>query len=179
LLGAVLHRVSSWTKSFVVCASLLGCASSGGAKESADASGPREGPVEFSLAGVDGSPIESGKLRGRVTVLLFVTTFDVPSQAQAKRLEDLYRIHAPRLNAVAVIIEAPRYVDLARSYREVLGLNYAIAMADKSSLAEHPQFRYVNAVPSWIFLDREGMVSSVASGALSPEQLVEMARRAE
>lgn len=144
-----------------------------------DASDAPEKPVHFSFAGVDGKAIESRDLRGRVTVLLFVTTFDIPSQAQAKRLEDLYRTHSPRLNAVAVVIEAPRYVDLARSYRQVLGLNYAIAMADKSSLAEHPQFRFVHAVPSWIFLDREGRINSSASGALSPGELEEMARQAE
>lgn len=138
----------------------------------AEAKAPQsDAPLDFSFAGIDGSAVDSSSMRGRVTVLLFVTTFDVASQAQAKRLEDVYRQHAPRINAVAVVLEAPRYVDLARSFRDVLGLNYSIAMADKTSLAGHPQLKHVGAVPGWIFLDRSGRVSSVASGALSPARL--------
>lgn len=136
-------------------------------------------PVDFSFAGIDGSAVDASSTRGRVTVLLFVTTFDVASQTQAKRLEDVYRLHAPRINAVAVVLEAPRHVDLARTFRDVLGLNYSIAMADKTSLASHPQLKHVGAVPAWIFLDRSGRVRSVASGALHPDRIEALVGEAE
>ena len=74
--------------------------------------------------------VSSEELRGRATVLLFVTTFDLASQAEAKHLEDLYRTHKPRINAVAVVMEAPKYAPLARSFAEVLGLSYPVALAD-------------------------------------------------
>src|SRR5690606_35375870 len=110
--------------------------------------------LEFAFPSVDGTPIASSALLGRVSVLLFVTTFDVASQAQARRLEDLYRTHAPRLNALGVVVEAPRYADLARTFRDSLGLSYPLAMADRTVLESHSVFRQVQAVPAWIFLDR-------------------------
>jgi hypothetical protein len=134
--------------------------------------------LEFAFAGLSGEAISSAQTRGRVTVLLFVTTFDLPSQAAAKRLEDLYRTHVPRLNAVAVVMEAPRHVELARAFRETLGLSYPLGMVDKRELSEHPQLRNVQTVPSWIFLSRQGRVSFVAVGGVSPEQLEEAARSA-
>jgi peroxiredoxin len=157
---------------------LLGC----GPKKTAapeNQSPQNEAPIDFSFAGIDGSAVDASSTRGRATVLLFVTTFDVASQTQAKRLEDAYRLHAPRINAVAVVLEAPRYVDLARSFRDVLGLSYSIAMADKASLASNPQLKHVGAVPAWIFLDRSGRVSSVASGALHPDRIEALVGEAE
>jgi hypothetical protein len=157
-------------------------ASACGAKKSAAAPGADTSagkPLHFTFAGVDGEPLDSGSTRGRVTVLLFVTTFDVASQSQAKRLQDIYRMHAPRINAAAIVLEAPRYADLARSFGEVLGLSYPIAMADKESLKTHPQLHYIEAVPAWLFLDREGRISAVGAGALEPDRIEELVVAAE
>lgn len=155
----------------------VGCATP--SKPAQSSSESAVSPLDFSLAGLDGEPLDAAEFRGRVTVLLFVTTFDIPSQAQAKRLQDLHRTHVPRINAVGVILEAPRYVELARSYREVLGLSYPLGMVDKESLEKHPQLHHVSGVPAWIFLDREGKIRSAASGPLTPSELEERLRSIE
>jgi hypothetical protein len=106
-----------------------------------------------------------------VTVLLFVTTFDVFSQAAAKRLEDAFRSHVPRINALAVVMEAPQYVDLARSFRDVLELSYPVAIEDKRELQRQGVLSMVQGVPAWIFLNERGQVFAGGSGALSLSEL--------
>lgn len=112
-------------------------------------------------------------------MLLFLTTFDVFSQAAAKRLESFVRSHTPRLNAVAVVLEAPQYAELARSFRDTLALGYPVVLADQASLQSHPVFSAVKTVPAWIFLDRQAKVATTGTGALSIEQLRQAARLAE
>jgi hypothetical protein len=135
--------------------------------------------VEYAFGGIDGEVVSSMSTRGRVTILLFVTTFDVTSQAQARRLEDLFRTHVPRLNAVAVVLEAPRYVDLARTFRDVLGLHYPVAMVDQHAQGAHSILARVKAVPTWIVLDARGRLTFATEGALTPAELEKVVQRAE
>ncbi len=167
---------------FIVFALVLALTSSCGSRPSPAPKGgtDRDGQVlEFSLPNPDGELVRSKNLRDRVTVLLFLTTFDIASQAQARRLEDLYRTHTPRINAIGVVVEAPRYSDLVAEYRASLGLSYDLVMGERQVLDEHPVFRRVKSVPAWIILDREGTVKSSASGALTLDELEELVRAAE
>lgn len=135
--------------------------------------------LDFSLPGLDGELVESKHLLGRVTVLLFLTTFDVASQAQARRLEDLHRMHVPRLNALGIVVEAPRYATLASEYQKSLGLSYPLVMGERAVLDAHQDLRNVKSVPAWIVLDREGQVVSSAAGSLSLDELEDMVSKAE
>lgn len=135
--------------------------------------------LDFSLPGLDGKLVESKQLRGRVTVLLFLTTFDVASQAQARRLEDLYRTHVPRLNVLGVVVEAPRYATLVSEYRNSLGLSFPLVMAERAVLDAHRDLRNVKSVPAWIILNREGVVISSAAGALNFDDLEKLVSEAE
>lgn len=155
---------------------ILSCAPR--AEEAVRAPEPKE-HLEFSLPGLDGRLVESQELRGRVTVLLFLTTFDIASQAQARRLEDLYRSHVPRLNALGVVVEAPRYAALASEYRESLGLSYPLVMGERAVLDAHEDLQNVLSVPAWIVLNREGRVVSSAAGALSFDALEALVSEAE
>lgn len=169
----VVHRLSAC----VLFVTLFSCA---GRKDTSSTSARVRGEVvEYSFGGIDGEVINSWENQGRVTVLLFVTTFDIASQAQARRLEDLVRTHVPRLNAVAVVLEAPRYVSLARTFRDVLDLHYPVAMVDQHAISEHPILANVKAVPTWLILDQKGRLSAVRSGAYAPEELEQAAKDAE
>lgn len=135
--------------------------------------------LEFSLPDLDGKLVDSKALRGRVTVLLFVTTFDVASQAEARRLEDLYHTHSPRLNALGVVVEAPRYAALVGEYRQSLGLSYPLVMGEREVLDSHKDLRHVKSVPAWIILSRDGEVVSSAAGTLTLDELEKLVREAE
>lgn len=170
-------KVSTRICDFFLLLVLSGCA--GGTNAGVGSSRSHGDVVEFAFGDIDGGVVSSMTTRGRVTVLLFVTTFDVSSQAQARRLEDLYRTHVPRLNATAVVLEAPRYVDLARTFRDVLDLHYPVTMVDQHAQSEHPILAKVKMVPTWLILDAAGRLSFVTTGALSPTQLDEAVQSAE
>ncbi len=155
---------------------VIGCQKRGAAGATPHSEGA---PIEYSFGTIDGEVERSSAHRGRVTVLLFLTTFDVMSQASAKRLEDLARSHAPRINALGVVLEAPQYVELVRSFREVLGLSYPLALSEIGRLRTQGMLGAVQTVPAWVFLDRSGRIRFAGSGALTMEQLEQAVRTAE
>ena len=161
----------------VLLSASFACATS--PKEEVKSKKGRSTVLDFSLPGLDGDLISAQQMRGRVTILLFLTTFDVASQAQARRLEDLYRTHAPRVNALGVVVEAPRYATLVSEYRHSLGLSFPLVMGERAVLDTHRELRNVTSVPAWIILNREGEVMSSAAGALSFDELEKLVREAE
>ena len=135
--------------------------------------------VDFAFSGIDGQVISDESTTGRVTVILFAATFDLDSQTQAKTLEDLYRTHAPRLNAVLVFLEAPQYVELARSFRDVLRLSYPVALGDHEDIRAGGSFPPVYAVPTWVVLDRGSRMHAMHEGALDSADLRKLAEAAQ
>src|SRR5262245_5003659 len=64
-------------------------------------------PLRFEFTALDGRPVTNESLAGRITVIGFVATYDVASQAQARFLAGLARRHVPRLNVAALVLEPP------------------------------------------------------------------------
>lgn len=136
------------------------------------ASARRAGPaLEYAIPTVSGSPIETPAHRGRVTVLLFITTFDVFSQSQAARLEDFYRSHQPRINAAAVVMEPPKNLELVVAFSKVLDLSYSVGMADHRELERQGLLAAVNSVPAWLIMNASGELVASGVGTLTIAQL--------
>jgi hypothetical protein len=112
-------------------------------------------------------------------VLLFVTTFDVYSQAQAMRLEDLFRSHEPRINAVAIVMEPPKNIQLVRSFIDVLRLSYSVGMADHQELERQGLLGQIQSVPAWVFLNARGQVVNSGLGGFSMTELERTVVQAE
>lgn len=170
----------------VLCWVAVGCGLAGAAcggqpsPSRQEAVAPERGEVlSYAWGTTDGGVVSSDALRGRATVLLFVTTFDLASQAQAKHLEDVYRTHKPRINAVAVVMEPPKYAPLASSFAEVLGLSYPVALADDATRTGQGPFGAIQSVPSWVVLDRDSRLAFAHAGVVSVEQLVQRVRGAQ
>lgn len=134
-------------------------------------SSPEGSALRYSFGTLDGGILGSGTHRGRVTILLFGTTYDIPTQAEARRLDAFAREHTPRLNALLVMLEPPQNVDVVRAYGEILNLSYPVAMADLDTLEHRGPFAKVNMVPAWLFIDRHGVVRASAEGAIDLDQL--------
>jgi hypothetical protein len=135
--------------------------------------------LKYIIPAVDGGVIESSRNTGRVTVLLFVTTFDVYSQAQAMRLEDLFRSHEPRINAVAIVMEPPKNIQLVRSFIDVLRLSYSVGMADHQELERQGLLGQIQSVPAWVFLNARGQVVNSGLGGFSMTELERTVVQAE
>ena len=112
--------------------------------------------LQFTFEALDGKPLTSESLRGRITVLAFLTTYDFPSQAEARFLSSIARRHTPRLNAAALILEAPENRPLVEAFTSSLALPYPVALADSATIAGEGAFAGLHHVPSIVILDREG-----------------------
>ena len=118
-----------------------------------------------------GEEISAEGMRGRVTVLVFVTTFDLASQLAAKQLNQALHTHRPRINAAAVVLEAPKYAPLADVFRSSLQLSYPVAIADLAMLARNSTLGEVHSVPTLIVFDAQGREVRRQYGAFSNEEL--------
>jgi hypothetical protein len=115
------------------------------------------GPVAlYSYRATDGSHVDGAHMRGRFTVLLFITTFDSASQLMARQLNDILRTHRPRINAAAIVLETPDYAPLAQVFHDSLGLVYPVALADATTLHGQSAFGSIRRVPTLIILNPRG-----------------------
>lgn len=144
----------------------LACSKDAGADRPRAASG-----VTYSFGAPDGRVIDERAMRGRVTVLLFATTFDIASQEQARRLDVIHRTYEPRLNVLCVMLEPPRNIELVRTFRQMLELSYEVVMAGPELLGGQGPFGDVRAVPSWVVLDRRGELVAAHAGPLTDRDL--------
>lgn len=149
----------SWSRAQALLVGALSVLSAcGGSRTPAEAPveslAPHGQPIDFSYATTGGGEVSSKSTRGRATAVLFVTTYDPGSQLEAGRLENILRTTRPRVNACAIVLEAPKYAVLAQVFGETLGLSYPVALADSPTLHGEGPFGRVRAVPTIIVLDR-------------------------
>ena len=117
---------------------------------------PRGSPLSFQYQLADGKGVLTSQvLRGRSTVIAFLTTYDLASQAQARFLSGLMRKHE-LINIAAIVLEPPDNRPLIVAFRDALELEYPVALGDASLIAGHGPFGDVRSVPSTVVLDSEG-----------------------
>lgn len=141
-----------------VAALLLSCGGLG-AKEARgpSASLPGHGlPLRYAFTGIDGRAVSSEEHAKRVTVIAFLTTYDVPSQVEARFLASLLRHHTPRLNVAVLMLENEENRPLVDAFAVTLGLSYPIALVDAATIGGQGTFAGLHHVPSVVILDRDG-----------------------
>lgn len=119
---------------------------------------PPADPIRFHWPRVsgDGTELTEADLRGRISVLVFITTYDVPSQAQVRFLSTLSRDHVPRLNAVALVLEPPEHLPIVEAFASALDLKYPVVLADPATIRGEGPFAGLHHVPAVAILDRDG-----------------------
>jgi hypothetical protein len=135
--------------------------------------------LQFAFGTTAGQELTSENTRGRVTVLVFVTTFDLASQLLAKRLDQVARSHHPQINAAAVVLEAPKYAPLAQAFGSALELSYPVALADLSTLEQSSGLGEVRMVPTVLVLNSEGREMLRKSGLCTVAELESWVARAQ
>jgi hypothetical protein len=154
---------------------LIGC---GGAAQPAVAPPAAHGPaLEFAFSGA-GQQVSSSDTRGRPTILLFLTTYDLASQFAARDLAHIVRSFTPRANAVAVVCEDAQYEDLLPTYRQTLELPYPVVMGDVATRAGQSAFGRIDILPTLVVLDRDGREVWRHAGAASRAEVSAALERA-
>jgi len=146
---------------FVFCAVALGCVRSKPEPEVAPRAEvqaqTKRGPVvQFGFESIDGKRLDAASMRGRLTVIGFVTTYDYASQAEARVLSAVMRRHTPRVNVALLVLEQPDNRPLVEAFGATLGLPYPIALADAATIAGAGPFAGLHHVPSVVILDKQG-----------------------
>jgi hypothetical protein len=117
---------------------------------------PRGSSLHFRYDLADGKgTLGAEALRGRPSVIVFVTTYDLASQAQVRFLAGIALRHGPRIHAAAIVLEPSENRPLVLAFRDALKLDYPVAMGDASLIAGEGPFGDVHAVPSIVVLDSE------------------------
>lgn len=135
-------------------------------------------PLEFSFSGVDQEGVSSANTRGRVTLLAFVTTYDMASQVLLRRIGDVVVRFVPRINAAAVVLEAPLYAELLPAYRDSLQLPFPVVMTDFATLQGRGPFASIQHVPTLLVLDRAGREVHRQQGLLEVDEIERLLARA-
>ncbi|GEM_PF-1566465 len=123
--------------------------------------------VEFEYRDLRGEPITSATTRGRALCVLFVTTYDLASQVQARRVDEVVGAYGRRAGGLLVVLEEGQYAPLAAAYRDTLALALPVAMADPATLAGDGPFGRIDRVPTLVVLDAEGRETSRRAGVLT------------
>jgi hypothetical protein len=159
-------KTSSWarratsSRSAVFAFLLAGCAS---AKERpADPAGVSlpavRAPIDFSFDAVDDVAVTAESTRGSPTVISFLTTSSLSSQAQADFLVAMAKHDGDRVHYVVVVLETDENRELVALYKKALSIPFPVALADAQTLAGASAFGDVSAVPVTVLLDRAGRV---------------------
>jgi hypothetical protein len=159
---------------------LLGACGPGASLPPASSASESHGQLQrYAFGTTNGDEMSAEGMRGRVTVLVFVTTFDLASQVAAKRVNQVLHAHRPRINAGAVVLEAAKYATLAEVFRGSLDLSYPVAIADLATVQQTSTFGEVRSVPLVVVLDRTGREALRWAGAFSASELEGWLRYAE
>jgi len=138
------------------------------------------GPVRrFFYVALDGSEVSTASLRGRMSVLALVATYDDLCQVQAAIVNALLRRHSPRINAAALVLEPPHHRPMAEAFAAVLELSYPVALVDEATIAGEGPFPALHHVPSVVVLDRQGREVWRKLGLAEEEEIAEVLRRWE
>ena len=121
-------------------------------------------PVEFNFDSLDERAVSSEVTRGKPTIITFVTTASLPSQAQVDFLVAMAKHDGTAANYAVVALEARESRELVEVYKKALNIAFPVAMADPQTLEGRGPFGDVGAVPVTVLLDRVGRVRWRAEG---------------
>ena len=132
-------------------------------------------PIAYSFDSLDERPVSSKTLRGRPTVLAFVTTYDLESQAQVDYIATMAKHDADRINYAIVALERPENRELVEAFRHFVadkfGVSLAAAMADPATIAGGGPFGDVHVVPTVIVMDKSGKIRWQRTGLVKSDDI--------
>ncbi len=128
-------------------------------------------PVQFEYESLDARPVNSAVVLGKPTVVVFMTTWDLSSQAQIDFLVPMSKKDGASVNYVMVALQEPKDRELVVVFAQGLGVTFLAARADQEGLAAGGPFGPVQAVPTIVILDRQGRMVWRHVGLAKPEEI--------
>ncbi len=108
---------------------------------------------------------------GKPTVLSFVTTWDLSSQAQVDYLVPMAK-KTSGANFALVALQEPKDRELVEAYKAALHVDFPVALAgDPAIIAGGGPFGDVHEIPTTVILDRTGRMVWRHVGLAKPEEI--------
>lgn len=129
--------------------------------EVASVSGGGEPAPAWTLNDVDGNPVSSESLKGKVVVVDFWATWCPPCREEIPHYIEMQKELGPKgLVIVGVSLDA-KGPAVVKPFIEKYGMNYTVVMGD-DEIAE--VFGGIEAIPTTFVIDREGRIASKKIG---------------
>jgi len=110
--------------------------------------------IGFELSGDDGQPVSAAGFRGKILVVHVFTTWSLPAQDDALRLEKAFGSD-DRVVVVGVVIDREAQTVIG-AWRRGMEVSYPIAIASDAVRYGESDLGETGAVPFTVVLDREG-----------------------
>ena len=133
--------------------------------------------VPFAYDSLDDRPVSADAARGKPTVLSFVTTGSLPSQAQVDYLVVMATHDGDQTNYAIVSLDPRDNRELVELYRKSLKIPFPVAMADDLTRSGSGSFGDVTGVPVTIVMDRQGRVVARIEGRVAKSDELRAALR--
>ena len=161
----------------LIALALASCASEPPPAQPVFASTTRSAPLHFQYPLIDGrSWLGADALRGRPTVIGFLATYDMASQAEARFLNGIARRLAGRVHVAAVMLERADNRPLIIAFRDGLNLGYPVAIGDADLISGGGPFGDVHVVPSTVVLDAQARLVWKKLGLAAEEEIEKVLR---
>ena len=125
----------------------------------------------FRLRTLDGSLAELTDFRGRYVLLNFWASWCGPCRGETPALQALFEQTAPRM--VVVGVNQQESAGDARAFAESFGVTYPIALDADGRVSS--AYRVSTGLPVSFLIDPEGVIRQVRLGALTEQDLDELA----
>lgn len=125
----------------------------------------------YNFDSLDDRPVSSESMRGKPAVIVFVTTGDLVGQAQVSYLVHMAKNDGDRITYAMVAIHPRKEAVLVEAYRDTLGVQFPVALADPAATSTQGPFGEIPAVPTTIILDRLGRIAWKHTGLAKNEEL--------
>lgn len=161
-------------------AGLLACASCGpkeeigppvGVSDKPGAPAPTDRPVAYVFDSLDARSVSSDAMRGKPTVIAFVTTGDLVGQAQVDFLVAMAKNDREKVSYALVALHPRREIVLVDTYVKTLNVEFPVALADAAATSDKGPFGEIPAVPTVVVLDRLGRIVWKHTGLAKPDEL--------
>lgn len=130
-------------------------------------SGSRAHP-EYSVETLDGAPLTSASLRGKVVLVNFWATWCVPCRVEMPLLERMYARHRDRGFVLLGLSVDRGGVEAVRRFVQERGISYPVAIVGSDV---ERAFGGIRGYPTSFLIDRDGVVRNEVIGPLAPATL--------
>lgn len=136
---------------------------------------PLDARIDFACDSLDERAVSSDATRGKPTLLAFVTTSSLSSQAQVDFMVAMAAHDSQATNYAVIALESRNDREMVELYKKALSIPFPVAMAGTSTCG--PAFGDLTAVPVTLLLDRSGRIVWRVSGRVAKSAEIRDAMR--